>query len=125
MATALYATMLVQPGNVPAIQRYLYSTTEVVEVAPIVEYTDGADDQPSTREVGRLVWLILRTEERGPEEAQSSQQYQCDRLASGMYGMTIGYESRRGAQEAARTRAEDNGWGLVDFGPFALTGADV
>jgi hypothetical protein len=120
MATALYATMLVQPGNVPAIQRYLYSTTDVVEVAPIMEYAPSGE-----REVGRLVFLILRTEERNEEEARSSQQYQCDRLASGMYGMTIGFQTRRFAQEFARLRATENDWGLVEFGPFALSAVDA
>lgn len=116
MATALYAHMLVTPAKVTEIRRYLYGETEVVEVAPIVEYAEGGD-----RETGRLVFLILRTEESDSDRAESSQQYQADRLASGMYGMTIGYESRFAAQEAVRERATANDWGLVDFGPFAIT----
>ena len=113
MATALYATMLVQPGNVEQIQRYLYAPTEIVEAAPIVEYREDG-----SRETGRLVFLVLRTEERDQATAERAQQTQCDRLASGLHAMTVGFSSRYDAQQHAVTRATDNDWGLAHWAPF-------
>lgn len=120
MATVLYGTMLTTPAAVETVQRYLYDHTEVIEAAPIVEFADEG-----ARQTGRLVFLILRTEADTPERTAFLQQYQCDRLASGMHGMTIGFESRSAARQHAEGRALDNDWGLVPFGPFVLSAVGV
>lgn len=114
MAVALYATMLVQPGNVEAVRRYLYATTEVVEASPVGEWR--GDDVVW----GEKVFLVLRTEERTEALAQAAQQNQCDRLASGLHTMTVGFATKADARNHAWERATDNDWGLRDFAPFVL-----
>lgn len=115
MATALYATILTTPASVEAIQRYLYAPTEVVEVAPVVQY-DG-----DTRRVGDKVFLVLRTEERTEAGARSQQQQQIDRLASGLHWMVGGFDTRQEARAHVAQRAVDEDWGLHDFAPFVLS----
>lgn len=117
MAHVLYGTMLVAPSSVETIQRYLYSPTEIVEAAPVVKYAE--DGQRST---GDLVFLILRTEDRDERSTVSSQQQQCDRLASGLHAMTVGFDTREQARLHALNRATDNDWGLHTFAPFLVSG---
>lgn len=119
MATALYSTMLVRPASVEAVKRYLYSPTEVVEAAPVVEYR-GND-----RLVGEQVALVLRTEVAGREaECVREQGQQRDRLASGMHWMRGTHDTRHDAREAAHQDVFERGYALGEFAPFVV-GADA
>lgn len=109
MATALYGVILTQPGNVEQIKAYLYAATEIVETRMVnPEYRPGGPD---------LCFLVLRTEAITENEARNAQQYQADRLASGMHGMTIGFGTRYLAQKHVEERALANEWGLLKAYP--------
>ena len=103
MATALYSTLLTHPDKVRQVQAYLYADTELISTQ-MVHKGEGQ---------GELCYLVLRTECETAFATEQAQQTQADRLASGLFGLTIGFETRRAAQAHVHARAALNvGWAL-------------
>ena len=96
MTVTRYATALVHPAKEPEFRAYLYDHTQIVSSVMV-------DDN-------RLAHLVTATTAFEEDRADYLQQYQCDRLASGMFGQVIGFNTLKEAKSHADGRSAANDW---------------
>lgn len=96
MTTTRFATAFIKSENLDSFKRYLYAAHTVVS-AQEYAYPDG-----------RKVALVIVKTQTARDDVEWLQQYQADRLASGMLPLIIGYKTFQAANEYLLGQAKVN-----------------